>query len=866
MADDVENVPDLKHQSEEIRRFLEMKMAKGQIWCLIDSKWFRNFKHYVGLDTTWTPQGGKEHPGPIDNKNLFENGDLNGELKDHMVDELDYVLLPEAAWQLLEQWYGLSPNQKPIKKEVVESGVFVKHCKVEVYLLKFKLCKDFDIKTQYTHKFSKALTIRSMEQLMREHYGIPKDTEARLWSCFSPNASNELTNPDSTIQDEGLFQDQVIVIDTRSANGEWHRPTRWLSYPSELVSNMTANSAATKMVTRRTVGDGSVNNEAESSSSSMYTSTQPGLCGLCNIGNTCFMNSVIQCMSNCPPITQYFLNGDHYEELNETNPLGMRGEIAKAFGELIKSLWSGTSTYTVPHHFKLQVGKFAPQFSGYQQQDSQELLTFLLDGLHEDLNRIKKKPYIEYKDSDSRPDSEVSKESWENYQKRNNSIIVDVFHGLLKSTVICPDCSKVSITFDPFCYLSLPLPQSRERYIDVTFMPYNPPAKPLRYKVTLPKKGKVQDLLDNVSRMCDVNTENLILAEVTKHHFRTVFSREDSLEHVDERDVLYVYELPVRDNNTDYHVIPVCHWEWHPESNHNLSQLFGVPFFVVVPHSNCTFAKLYETIITRLTHYINHVDNKNITMDSEDSPMSGSENNEDGSKESLKMGLFTVYNIDPSSTNAVRKLHNDGQAIRFPDEFDQQYLALQWTVDNRNKYFNNLADTRRHESLRTSKPSSSVLRLSDCMELYTTCEKLGADDAWFCPVCKKHQQATKKFDLWSLPDILIIHLKRFSYNRYKREKIDRVVEFPITGLDMSDYVIGKDDKSTIYDLIGVCNHYGGMGGGHYTAYAQNKLDRKWYCFDDSHVSAVSPDTIVSNAAYVLFYMRRKTPVRAMDVH
>jgi hypothetical protein len=84
----------------------------------------------------------------------------------------------------------------------------------------------------------------------------------------------------------------------------------------------------------------------------------------------------------------------------------------------------------------------------------------------------------------------------------------------------------------------------------------------------------------------------------------------------------------------------------------------------------------------------------------------------------------------------------------------------------------------------------------------------------YCPTCKKHQQATKKFDLWSLPRILIIHLKRFVYNRYHRDKVDRMVQYPIRGLNMSEYVINKSHLQAVYDLIGVCNHYGGLGGGH----------------------------------------------------
>ena len=82
-------------------------------------------------------------------------------------------------------------------------------------------------------------------------------------------------------------------------------------------------------------------------------------------------------------------------------------KAARTFGQLIKDMWSGKFTYVVPRAFKMAVGRFAPQFSGYQQQDSQELLTFLLDGLHEDLNRVRQKPYVEMSEADGKPDSEV---------------------------------------------------------------------------------------------------------------------------------------------------------------------------------------------------------------------------------------------------------------------------------------------------------------------------------------------------------------------------------------------------------------------------------------------------------------------------
>ena len=82
----------------------------------------------------------------------------------------------------------------------------------------------------------------------------------------------------------------------------------------------------------------------------------------------------------------------------------------------------------------------------------------MLDGLHEDLNRVIAKPYVERKDSDGRPDEIVAAEHWENHCKRNRSIIVDLFHGQMKSQLRCVECEFVSVTFDPFTFLSLPLP------------------------------------------------------------------------------------------------------------------------------------------------------------------------------------------------------------------------------------------------------------------------------------------------------------------------------------------------------------------------------------------------------------------------
>jgi ubiquitin carboxyl-terminal hydrolase 4/11 len=143
------------------------------------------------------------------------------------------------------------------------------------------------------------------------------------------------------------------------------------------------------------------------------------------------------------------LSDDVYQnELNTDNPLGMGGAIAEVFGALMQRIWAktGPSNSYSPREFKSQLQRFAPQFAGYQQHDSQELVAFLLDGLHEDLNRVINKPYVEKPDWEGGGDkelAELARTSWEGYMKRNDSVIVDLFQGQYQSTLICPECQKV---------------------------------------------------------------------------------------------------------------------------------------------------------------------------------------------------------------------------------------------------------------------------------------------------------------------------------------------------------------------------------------------------------------------------------------
>jgi ubiquitin carboxyl-terminal hydrolase 4/11/15 len=218
--------------------------------------------------------------------------------------------------------------------------------------------------------------------------------------------------------------------------------------------------------------------------------------------------------------------------------------------------------------------------------------------------------------------------------------------------------------------------------------------------------------------------------------------------------------------------------------------------------------------------------------------------------------LFTIRAINSYGSTDGEQIADDGTAL---DLRGHLYLAADWSSKNKAKYYDeNEAKLFEIDQSMENVPLSKkqTIQLTDCLDLFATMEKLGEHDTWYCPVCKEHQQATKKFDIWELPQILVIHLKRFSYSRYWRDKLDTFIDYPVRGLDMSRFVIKPGHRAAVYDLIAVSNHYGGLGGGHYTAFAKNCCRDHWYHFDDSSVSAVSEDSVVTKAGYVLVYQRR----------
>ncbi|XP_066132510.1 ubiquitin carboxyl-terminal hydrolase 8 isoform X1 [Saccopteryx bilineata] len=339
----------------------------------------------------------------------------------------------------------------------------------------------------------------------------------------------------------------------------------------------------------------------------VFGGSGPALTGLRNLGNTCYMNSILQCLCNAPHLADYFNRNCYQEDINRSNLLGHKGEVAEEFGIIMKALWTGQYRYISPKDFKITIGKINEQFAGYSQQDSQELLLFLMDGLHEDLNKADNRKRYKEENNDHLDDFKAAEHAWQKHKQLNESIIVALFQGQFKSTVQCLTCHKKSRTFEAFMYLSLPLAST----------------------------------------------------------------------------------------------------------------------------SKCT--------------------------------------------------------------------------------------------------------------------------LQDCLRLFSKEEKLTDNNRFYCSHCRARRDSLKKIEIWKLPPVLLVHLKRFSYDGRWKQKLQTSVDFPLENLDLSQYVIGPKNNLKKYNLFSVSNHYGGLDGGHYTAYCKNASRQRWFKFDDHEVSDISVSSVKSSAAYILFY-------------
>ena len=632
-----------------------------------------------------------------------------------------------------------------------------------------------------------------------------------------------------------------------------------------------------------------------------------GRTGLVNIGNTCFMNSALQCLSNCYELTKYFLLDLYENDINQENKLGSGGRIAITYRKLLEDLWKGDENYINPSYFKNIFAYFVRKFSGYSQQDSNEFLIYLLDKIHEDLNSISKKPYIEIEEKGKdESDEDASKRWWEKHLLRENSIIVDLFHGQFKSTITCNYCNRVAVSFDSYMFLSLPIPSGKYE-INIKYFGYEI-SDYAEFKIPITENSTVLNIIEIIKKKISNKKNNnnisnppkrkknkknrnkkiqnkeinlsgdsieIVLLTKSKTIYKIFTTNDYIFPYLKKGYELVAYEKKNKKENIYFYLTQYYHSYIFSFFYYPKSFLFDYPFPIDIDKSEKLY-NLYGKINNFLQNFTSN--------DKKEEILNINSQFTNINKENEKKTGFKIYlNIYLSQkNNSICESIFSSKYINYPllekHSGNENIINLKKELNLKENERISLdinilfkLDETKLSKLNTkininnkkiTLYSGNEINLYDCLNLFNSEEILEEDNEWYCNICKKHRDVNKKMDIFKCPYYLIIQLKRFKqdneegssiFNIFNSSKNTTLVDFPINNLDLSKYVLSKSNNNVKYNLIGVINHYGGSSFGHYTAYCLN--DNQWFEYNDESVSIIRENNIVSSAAYVLFYKR-----------
>lgn len=906
-----------KKLHQEAGEFLMIFKANSEIkpgsqWHVVSMKWFNSWQSYVQIGLFFMEEEipfklasrsltKSENPGIIDNTDIIdfeqtaiiltnpEQPDNKITLKKGIAENFDYILMPAPAYEFLYNIYNCSTD---IKRYAIEINSAVYQVEVTLKMISLACYLNMELDTNLMNVSAKDSIGKVKKDFLavRKYGGASKVWKVnlqvvsmdKLLAIIKTNETvclqgAKILGDQQLIDDSDISEQDLLFIETPRINNflltENTRLLKDRCYFCQSSSRLSTicpscksakycsllclekhkndhkpfcrprNRSLLRCFCRSSPNDNSDEDNKIFPIDSVLLKKQ-GLVGLQNLGNTCFMNAAIQCLSHTNELTEFLLNGKFTDLINKNNPLGTNGKLVLAYAELLQVLWKGSNLSIAPWKMKRTISSFAPQFVGYQQQDAQELLGFLLDRIHEDLNQVKKKPYFEENEFLLNSDEEMAKESWRRHVLRNQSLIVDLMHGQYKSTVLCPECNKNSITFDPFNSITLPLPQSQEKTLNFYYIFYDSEKPPFNMAVEYLQGQTMDHVKKEICYRLPLSETSFIFASILNDYIKEILKENRTIDSL-KNFTVFAYGLKdVEDFETLELRVSI---EKGKVKGTSYSRILNIK-------KNSSYKELHLEVFWKFKRHFNKpATNKKLVEVYEEFM----ENPAFTINFVVTKDLICQFCKDPNCKGCPVPYSNEKLTKLFAGA--RVIIEILWKL-NHSAQGANISDLNRcteHESVSQilTKSKSMPVKLEDCFQLFGVPEKLEKENAWYCSNCKTHVLATKKLEIYKVPSILIVHIKRFRANGHSKEKLYNPVEFPLTGLDVRKWVIGESDVK-LYDLYAVCNHFGNLSGGHYTASCYSVLNSSWFDFKDSQVV---PSTDESNAAsaYVLFYRARQ---------
>ncbi|CDW52611.1 ubiquitin carboxyl terminal hydrolase [Trichuris trichiura] len=642
-----------------------------------------------------------------------------------------------------------------------------------------------------------------------------------------------------------------------------------------------------------------------------------GYTGLLNGSNNCFANAVLQALANTWQLKSYFAKSYYVQDLVNTNSGRPQMKVICAFASFLKEMWSGRKTTDAYEIVALLCGD-NEFFNDGSQHDAQEFLSFLLDCLHEGLKRQQPK-FNKVMPAETGENDDITllaQRAWDNYNEMNGSIIVDTFHGLVCSQLVCLFCGKASTTYDPFVFVSVPLPK-QHKIEKVYYWPakFDEPPVLFRPPCSFSNDARFEDLLATVGQTFNTSPSALIAVGVLKSRIVAYHKPGDRLFTGSKTGTIFIFER--LEDDSDGGIVSLFVTQVRvPLPRSQVSSLCAYCMcqlthgFSVQAYKSANGADFMDPIVCEesmrgfeescdMQSIIDPTDFLDEVASLDDGvlirEMISEEQNELNSPRISHTSRSVLFN-KPYVTGSAGELidfRNSEQEnkspcfyIMFPksaqciyeeqieDESDDALASVEstdqvvmcWRISASGSPCSWVESKDSIECVGMLNPESANGRVNliDMMRYFTDPEILAGEESWYCDRCCKRQMATKTLNFWQLPPVLIIQIKRFSYTSFfLKKKIETPVRYPLKNFDMKPYLNPKaPEQITKYDLYAMVSHTGNCNYGHYVAQAcllsenGSECEVGWRHFNDTEVRDLTSIEDDDPNVYFLFYARQ----------
>ncbi len=856
------------------------------------------------LTDTYSDINPEDYPGPISNQNLLlqpeENVLLDPDsakeamclpIRSGLHENIDFIVVPQNLWEIWKRAYdgvdirrgpkGPSdcPSLRlvmlfwPQEKAWVPTGSQITYMDKSARVMDLiNKCMRICSELVRTDRFSSTyfmqrvwLARRNVLDVQRElEQSVRNELDGRLLADTEPLAGLRLDEDNVT-----------LVVEIAPCSGQFVLKEAPTARKPISHKNGEGIHAAGSSVAATKAGLEYIRTPLEDCGVPSYS--KRGCTGLMNLRNTCYMNAALQCLSNCVELTKYFLLERHVEDLG-----GKKSELVMEYAKLIRSLWVDYRGKVAPYDFKDAVERRMEQFRGYAQQDSQEFVLCLLDALHEDLNRAKTAalplPAL----------SGEGAEQWRTYHERNDSVVLDLFCGQLRSSIYCPECEKSATTYDPFTVISVPIPQSIS--LTVTYIPLNPDARPAKCHIQVQDGTRFDEIRGKLAAALEITTlTELFYAAVKEGQIVHRIPGTTTCVEIPAGSEVFAFgcvpeglEAMIDSNEEKKNIEPPYMLEVRITATIRPYTYYGpkqvtAPYPLILPMPlNTTLKELRLAIFSRIFRYAKHTAKEKTVSDTYQQLFLSS-----------VQPPYTIQLVStkPSTARIVvcafcKGWHEGDCDLKGDDDrlsrlvevargqLKQELVLRLAFLPNSYSTAIDVEGMLRDMDLsgaatgwkdNTTRHEERKIDIYDCLNAFKKEEQLDQKNLWICTNCRKEVKAISHMTICRPPPILILYLKRFRHKQSAYLPTDRKIEdfvtYPLKGLDISSYMSEPDPRLAKYNLFAVTHHYGSLLGGHYVAVCKIAGKNDWTMFDDSLVIPAREQNVVAKSGYVLYYRR-----------